>query len=215
MEVNSKNKIKKDGLNGKCKKCCNDSNKKRYELKKKEILDKCNKYYHNNKESILFKSKSKPNSYQKNKEQHILYREKNKLKYLEYIKEYQKITQLKKYHNDPVYKTKKIIGNQIRKFLKGHKSKKTETILGYSYFYFIQKIGTPKKNEHIDHKIPTSWFKENTPVDIIWNLHNLQIVDETYNRSKLNTFNDIVDKNYLNEIINYIKEEYQNKLKKQ
>jgi len=37
---------------------------------------------------------------------------------------------------------------------------------------------------------------------------------ETYNKTKLNTFNDIVDLDYLNKIKDYIKEEYQTKLKK-
>jgi hypothetical protein len=140
--------------------------------------------------------------------------EKNKIDYLNYIKNYQKTTQLIKYHTDPIYRTKKIIGNQIRQFLKGYKNKKTELLLGYTYLNFIEKIGIPKKDEHIDHKIPITWFKDNTPVNIVWNLYNLQIVDKTYNKTKLNTFNDIVDLDYLNKIKDYIKEEYQTKLKK-
>jgi hypothetical protein len=210
----SKDKNTKDGYNNRCKTCCALRNKKRYELKKETIKDKSIQYYYSNKESILSKQKSKPNSYQKNKEWHINYREKNKVDYLNYIKNYQKTTQLAKYHNDPVYRTKKIIGNQIRQFLKGHKNKKTELLLGYTYLNFIEKIGIPKKDEHIDHKIPITWFKDNTPVNIVWNLYNLQIVNKTYNKTKLNTFNDIVDLDYLNKIKDYIKEEYQTKLKK-
>jgi hypothetical protein len=209
----SKNKNIKDGFNNRCKVCCSVRNKKRYELKKENIKVKCNQYYYNNKETIKNKQTGKLNSYQKNKEWHLNYREKNKEKYLQYIKEYQKINQPLKYATDPVYKTKKLIGNQIRNFLKGNKNKKTEILLGYSYQEFVEKIGIPKKNEHIDHKIPMSWFEDSTPVDIIWNLYNLQIVDKKYNQSKLNLFHDSIPQEYLNEVKKYIKEQYKTKLK--
>jgi hypothetical protein len=209
----SKNKNIKDGFNNRCKICCSIRNRKRYELKKEDIKVKCNQYYHSNKETIKNKQTGKINSYQKNKEWHIEYREKNKEKYLQYIKEYQKINQPIKYATDPIYKTKKLIGNQIRNFLKGNKNKKTEILLGYSYQEFIEKVGIPKKNEHIDHKIPMAWFEENTPVDIVWNLHNLQIVDKKYNQTKLNLFHDSGPQEYLNEVKKYIKEQYKIKLK--
>lgn len=209
----SKNKNIKGGLNNRCKVCCSVRNKKRYELKKENIKVKCNQYYYNNKETIKNKQTGKLNSYQKNKEWHLNYREKNKEKYLQYIKEYQKINQPLKYATDSIYKTKKLIGNQIRNFLKGNKNKKTEILLGYSYQEFVEKIGIPKKNEHIDHKIPMSWFEDSTPVDIIWNLHNLQIVDKKYNQTKLNLFHDRIPQECLNEVKKYIKEQYKTKLK--
>jgi hypothetical protein len=209
----SKNKNIKDGFNNRCKICCSLRNKKRYELKKEDIKVKCNQYYSNNKEIIKSKQIEKPNSYQKNKEWHLNYREKNKEKYLQYIKEYQKTNQPIKYATDPIYKTKKLIGNQIRNFLKGNKNKKTEILLGYSYQEFVEKIGIPKKNEHIDHKIPSSWFIDVTPINIIWNINNLQIVNQQYNQSKLNRFHDDVDLIYLNEVKKYIKEKYQPQIK--
>jgi hypothetical protein len=209
----SKNKNIKDSFNNRCKSCCSLRNKKRYELKKEDIKTKCNQYYYNNKESIKTKQTGKPNSYQKNKNWHVLYREKNKEKYLQYIKEYQKHTQYEKYHTDPIYKTKKLIGNQIRNFLKGYKNKKTEILLEYTYQDFIENVGIPKKGEHIDHKIPVSWFKENTPLNLIWNLKNLHITTQKYNQSKLNKFYDKVDLEYFNEIKIYIKEEYYLKFK--
>ena len=209
----SKNKNIEGGFNNRFKICCSVRNKKIYQLIKEDIKIKCNQYYYNNKETIKNKQTGKPNSYQKNKEWHIEYREKNKEKYLQYIKEYQKIHQPIKYATDPIYKTKKLIGNQIRNFLKGNKNKKTEILLGYSYQEFIEKIGIPKKDEHIDHKIPMTWFEDNTPVNIIWNLHNLQIVGRKYNQTKLNLFHDNVPQGYLNEAKKYIKEQYKTKLK--
>jgi hypothetical protein len=209
----SKNKNTKDGFNNRCKVCCSLRNKKRYELKKEDIKVKCNQYYFNNKETIKKKQIGKPNSYQKNKEWHLNYREQNKEKYLKYIKEYQKINQPIKYATDPIYKTKKLIGNQIRNFLKGQKNKKTEILLGYTYQEFIEKIGIPKSGEHIDHKIPISWFKNNTPPHIVWNLENLHITTQKYNQSKLNKFHDFINQIYFNQIKNHIKEEYSSEFK--
>ena len=58
-----------------------------------------------------------------------------------------------------------------------------------------------------------SWFEDSTPVDIIWNLHNLQIVDKKYNQTKLNLFHDRIPQECLNEVKKYIKEQYKTKLK--
>jgi hypothetical protein len=212
LEQFSKNKNIKDGYNNRCKSCCSLRNKKRYELKKNSIKAKCNQYYYDNKEIIKGKQINKPNSYQKNKEWHLTYREKHKSKYIQYIKEYQKNNQPLKYSTDPIYRTKKIIGNQIRKFLKGEKNKKTEILLGYTYQEFIKNVGSPQFGEHIDHKIPQSWFLNNTPINIIWNLCNLHIVSQHYNQSKQNRFYDMVNPVYLNEAKNYIKPQYQSKL---
>ena len=70
------------------------------------------------------------------------------------------------------------------------------SILGYNVDDFIKKVGSPKKNEDIDHKIPISWFKKETPISIIWNLENLQIIDSSINRSKSNHHYHPITENY-------------------
>ena len=212
LENFAKNKNSKDNLNNRCRECCKYRNKNRYNNKKKEIKEQTKNYYIKNKDKILQKQKEKPSYHKLNPNYYKEWRKKNKEKYKEYIYLYQKTHQKEKYHTDLKYKTKKIIDNQIRSFLKGTKNKKTKELLGYNYEDFINKIGTPQINEHIDHKIPKTWFKSNTPINIIWDLNNLQIVTSEYNKKKYNTFCDEVDKEYKNIILPYIKEEYINKI---
>jgi hypothetical protein len=208
----AKNKNSKDGLNNRCRNCCKNRNKNRYSKEKDKIKKQTKEYYLVNKEEILKKQKQKPSYHKLNPGYYKEWRDKNKEKYKEYISSYQKQNQKKKYHTDIKYKIKKILDNQIRAFLKGTKNAKTKELLGYEYDEFINKIGTPKINEHIDHKIPKTWFKEYTPINIIWSLDNLQIVTSEYNKSKYNTFSDSVSEEYKNIAILHLKKEYIEKI---
>lgn len=60
----------------------------------------------------------------------------------------------------------------------------------------------------IDHKIPISWFKENTPVELVNNVDNLWRVSESYNTTKKNKWCDIVSNDYFNLVLPHIKEQY-------
>lgn len=212
LENFAKNKNLKDGLNNRCRECCKSRNKNRYSKEKDKIKKQTKEYYLINKKEILKKQKQKPSYHKLNPDYYKEWREKNKQKYKEYISLYQKENQKKKYHTDSKYRIKKILDNQIRAFLKGTKNKKTKELLGYDYNEFINKIGMPNINEHIDHKIPKTWFKEDTPINVIWSLDNLQIVTSEYNKSKYNTFNDKICEEYKNIIIPYLKKEYINKI---
>jgi hypothetical protein len=208
----AKNKNSKDGLNNRCRECCKNRNKKRYDNNKEKIKNQTKNYYQKNKKSILNKQKQKPSYHKLSPGYYKEWRDKNKEKYKEYISSYQKQNQKKKYHTDIEYRIKKMLDNQIRAFLKGTKNAKTKELLGYDYTEFINTIGVPKINEHIDHKVPKTWFKENTPINIIWSLDNLQIVTSEYNKTKYNTFCDKINDKYKNIILPYIKEKYMNKI---
>jgi hypothetical protein len=210
-EYNS-NKNLKDKLNNRCKECCSKRNKERYLKKKESIKEHSALYYSNNKQSILAKLKEKPSYHKQNPTYYKEYREQNREKYNLYLKTYQSKTQKEKYHSNNQFRLQKILSNQVRSFLKGKKNQVTETLLGYTYKTFITQIGTPQSNQHIDHKIPLSWFKENTPISIIWHLDNLQLTSKEYNKSKLNRFADSTTNEYLNLVKPYIKIQYLNKL---
>ena len=51
-------------------------------------------------------------------------------------------------------------------------------------------------NISIDHKIPLTWFKHDTPIHIINDLRNLQPLFKHDNISKLNRYSDPVDVGY-------------------
>jgi hypothetical protein len=208
----SLNKNSKDGLNNRCKDCCSQRNKQRYLEKKEHIKEQSSLYYLNNKQSVLDKLKDKPSYHKQNPTYYKEYREQNREKYNLYLKTYQKKTQKVKYHSNPQFRLQKILSNQVRSFLKGKKNRVTETLLGYTYETFLAQIGTPHPHLHIDHKVPVSWFKEDTPINIIWHLDNLQLTSQEYNKSKLNKFADETPNNYKILIKPCLKPQYLNKL---
>lgn len=211
LEFYSKDKNKKDGLNNRCKECCSIRNKKRYQEKKEIIKQQTSKYYYDNKDILLEKQKIISKKFREhNPNWSKEYKEKNKEKIKKYLKEYQEKNQKPKYHSNSKFRYNKITSNNIRSFLKGKKNEKTEDLLKYTYEDFKEKIGEIPIGYHIDHKIPISWFKEDTPINIIWNLENLQITTSQYNLKKSNTHSDKVSEFYLKIAINHLKDEYKN-----
>jgi hypothetical protein len=94
------------------------------------------------------------------------------------------------------------------------KNGKTEKTLGYSIevfkkhieYQFINNMGW--NNIHIDHKIPLTWFKPETPVNVINNLFNLQPKLAGDNISKLNRYSDNISLEYFVLIKEWILEDY-------
>jgi hypothetical protein len=97
----------------------------------------------------------------------------------------------------------------------GIKSKSTQELLGYSAEHlkeYLDKQGMDWNKHHIDHKIPLSWFKKETPPHIINDLRNLQPSLPEENKSKSNTFGDSVPSSYIYNIEQHIKNKYKNKI---
>jgi len=202
------NKRIKDGYGSQCKNCIKIKDQEKYKKNKTEILEKQKKYRENN---LEYHQQYSLNYYYTNKIPMGLYHKEYIEKTKEKRNEYWRIYQKQRWDNDKEYKTSKLLRKHIYLFLSNQNTKKnssTEYILGYSYQEFIKKIGFPKEKEHIDHKIPLTWFKKDTPPNIIWDLDNLQIVDSSYNWSKNNRFHDITNSEYLIKIKNYIKGKY-------
>jgi hypothetical protein len=203
----NKDKNKKDGFTSICRGCHSIRNKKRYKDKKEYIKSKTLGYYYKNKEVINERAKLKPSYHKLNPNYYNEYRKTEKNK--SYMKSYQQERQMKKYHTDAKFRLKKILSNQVRSFLKGKKNLKTQELLGYSYDDFIEQIGIPNSDEHIEHKVPMSWFKEETPINIIWNLKNLQILPSFENLSKGNRYSHELEDEFQHQINEYLKDEYQ------
>jgi hypothetical protein len=147
---------------------------------------------------------------------------KKRLEKKEYFQKWWKDNRDKKrqYHlNDKskrhhVHKWRDLLSNTLQQ-LKTSKSDSTQLLLGYSATQLkdhLDKLGMDWNNHHIDHKIPVSWFKLSTPPYIVNDLRNLQPLDARDNRSKLNRFGSPTDISYINDIKEYIKEEYQHQL---
>ena len=90
-------------------------------------------------------------------------------------------------------------------------SKNINTLLGYSpkdLQIHLEELGYDKSIHHIDHKIPMSWFKNNTPPDVVHHLFNLQPLSVDENETKGNRYADRICEEYRYMILPYIKDKY-------
>ena len=177
-----------------CKECQIERQKIYQDKNKEKVNKKSLEYYYKNCKELNLSHKS--------------YVEKTKEKRNKYWREYQK----DKWDNDSLYKSKKLLRKQIYNYLNGRKNNITENLLEYNYNIFLETLGPPPLNYHLDHKIPISWFKEETPISIIWNLENLHYIKSDINFSKKNYFAHPITEEYKNSIKQYIKTKYQSKL---
>ncbi len=118
-----------------------------------------------------------------------------------------------RYKTDPVYRLQTILRQQIVDYIKYKKNDRTAQLLGYTAQDFINRYGEGLVGQHIDHKIPKSWFKEDAPINIVWHLENLQWLGGIENDSKGNRYAHQVTEDYLQIALPYIQEEYVVKLK--
>jgi hypothetical protein len=193
-----------DGYQRQCKACKRKSNKSEHNKQR------CKKYRENNPDKS---KKSSENWRLKNPKYGIEYYHsfEDKQKFYDrgarYIRE--------RYNKDATYRTYKKIHSQVCSFLKGKiKNTNTSQLLQYSMDDFIKKYGSGSLGCDIDHKIPITWFNEDTPISIIWHLDNLQWLDSKQNKTKGNRYADAVVESYLQMALPYIKEEFIAFLKK-
>lgn len=118
----------------------------------------------------------------------------------------------RRFRNTPYGLLTNRIHSMIWRLLK-EKKQKSSYVLGWTKEDFFSKIGIPIKGMEIDHKIPVSWFKEDTNIKLICALDNLHLISEEDNRTKGNNYSHKITQQYYNEIFNFIKEEQLNKIK--
>lgn len=120
----------------------------------------------------------------------------------------------KRYNNDPIYRLQSILRQQIVDYIKYKKGERTAQLLGYTAQDFVDKHGEGLVGQHVDHKIPKSWFKEDAPINIVWHLDNLQWLSQEDNSTKHNKYADQVPESFLQQVLPHIKEEFASLLKK-
>ena len=120
-----------------------------------------------------------------------------------------------RYENDPLYRIQRILSSQVWYYLAGKtKSQRTMNLIGYTPQQFIDALGERQPGFDIDHKIPVTWFTEETPLSIIWHLNNLQWIEAKQNKAKGNRHMHPVSENYLQQALPYIREEFASFVKK-
>lgn len=118
----SKNKNKKDGLNNICKVCKKEQDKKSYIKNKESINLKSQKWYNENREVQLIKQ-SKYNKLNPNISRRAV------SKYESNNRELINFNRRERYHNDPKFRLRIILGNRLNELLKKNNIKKDSKII--------------------------------------------------------------------------------------
>jgi hypothetical protein len=165
-----------------------------YRKKNKESINqKIRDYYYNNVSKVTEKNKK--------------WRENNPEKH----REYNRISAKKSRQINPQKHRWRGILKETLKKLNMDKSNTTISLLGYSpedLHLYLKTMSLNWYDYEIDHKIPLSWFVDETPVNLVNDFRNLQLLDKSTNSSKRNFYMNEVDEKYFDEIKQYIKKEY-------
>ena len=105
-------------------------------------------------------------------------------------------------------KWRSLLENTLRRLNKP-KETSTHNLLKYSALDLkkhLESLGMIWGYHHVDHKIPVTWFKENTPPYIVNDLRNLQPLSPEKNKTKGNRFNDDVPEDYLKLVEPFLKQ---------
>jgi hypothetical protein len=204
-----KHKGGKFGLNSKCKIC-----KSKYT---REWLE--------NNPTYLKQYYLQPQNKQNRTEYSLNWAEKNKEKTKEIRKKYEqkpttkeknKIKQKQKNKEQPhLYRWRRVLSITLNR-LNQSKESTTHELLKYSAVELkehLDKQGMNWETDHIDHKIPTTWFINITPPHIVNDLRNLQPLNGLKNKQKLNKYSHPVCKEYYDIVLEYILEEKKKFLK--
>jgi hypothetical protein len=200
-----------------CAHCKKDLNITNYNFNKKgkygvgTVCKSCKKIYHQ-------KLRKDPKFIEREKKRIRKYYLENKEWYLNDSKkrqknkriEYNKTALAYYYKNIHIMRWRSILSDTLSR-LKQNKSFPTEKHLKYTANQLkehLDKLGMDWKADHVDHKIPVSWFKKNTPIYLVNDLRNLQPMKPELNLIKNNKNNSPITEGYFNDIKNYIKGNY-------
>jgi hypothetical protein len=193
-----------------------EKNKEKYNeyfrLKSKEYREKNKEYFQkyreNNKEMITKKSREHYiNNVDKIKQKNKNWRENNPEKH----REYNRISAAKSRKEQPEKHRWRGILKETLKKLNKEKNDKAIKLLGYSpkeLKEFLLSLSPKWFEFEIDHKIPLTWFVSETPISLVNDFRNLQLLTKSENNKKRNFYMSDVDDDYLKEVKIYIKKEY-------
>ena len=183
-------------------------------------------YYQKNKEK---RKEYQREYYQKNKEDRNIYRkewgkgigmEKEKIAHKKYYNSSKGMIMLKKAqdkwksNNPHLHRWRSLLHSTLLK-LNQPKNDTTHNLLKYTAIELnehLLSLGYNKDIQDIDHRIPTSWFRDDTPPHIVNHLSNLHPLNKKDNIIKGNRFAHPVEEAYYHEVFPFIKNMYKQRI---
>ena len=225
-----RDKSRIDGLMYRCKVCTKQGNTKYYEQNREKVRQSQRETYKQNTEKIkanyLEWKKANPEYYKNwcngNKERlqeyHKEYYLQNRATKKEYCKKW---TQENREHvNNYAQKRRSEhpLEHRYRNLLRRVLTKQASELsleLGYTQTdlqHHLEQFNLDWKTNHIDHKVPVSWFKKEASINIVNSLENLQVIPAQENLEKGNKFSHPITQDYYELIKEHIKKKYIDKL---
>ena len=195
----TKGSMNKTRLRGTCNTCATLRTKKWIEDNPEKMKTYYKRTYNRRKKDSEFVEKKKQT--QKDKLQDPIFREKKRKRDRENRR------------NNPISIWRRLLTNSLKQ-LGGIREKNSRTVklLGYTSTELFDWLGEKKNlTDHIDHSIPLSWMKSNTPANLACNLNNLSWLSEKQNLSKNSWYANPVSIDFFQDIKPYLKEEYQDR----
>lgn len=208
--INYYNKLSRssDGLNYRCKQCCNEYYNSLYPKIRDNKIKAAKKRYEQFRDDLIAKAKIRYDS-SKKKLYNASYNKNNKDRISKQKNEYEK----RRVKQDPHYRIIKLMRSMVYRLVVNKKDS-TQSILGYSKSTLLNYLGRlPKNDESLDHKIPVSWFVKDAPIHIVSHYKNIQILSKSENSKKSNLYCCSVDYDYYLIAIPYIKQQHKTKIK--
>lgn len=131
------------------------------------------------------------------------YFQNNRDKVYDYRKSYRE-------RNKHIAAWRNLLSNTIRA-LGTTKESNTHSMLNYSALEleaYLSGLGMDWTIHHIDHKVPITWFKQDTPPSLVNDLRNLTPLKAHENRMKGNKVSSPIEKGYYEEVLPWILPKY-------
>lgn len=204
-----KDKHKVDGVTSNCKVCVKQGSSLYYSQNKETVIERTSKYGKEYMKVYRVQNKEYLQNYlrqyrEANSDYYKKYNQQYYVDNKEYFNEYQKEWQKINIHST---KWRSLLSETVKR-LGQRKESSASNLLKYSALDLkkhLDSLGMVWDYHQIDHKVPVTWFKEDTPPHIVNDLRNLQPLSPEENQSKGNRFSSNISENYLEIITPFLK----------
>lgn len=205
-----KDKHKVDGVTSNCKVCVKQGSSLYYNQNKETVIERTSKYGKEYMKVYRVQNKEYLQNYLRqyreiNSDYYKKYNQQYYVDNKEYFNEYQKEWQKINIHST---RWRSLLSEAVKR-LGQSKESSTSNLLKYSALDLkkhLDFLGMIWDYHQIDHKVPVTWFKEDTPPHVVNDLRNLQPLSPEENQIKGNRFSSNISEDYLEIIKPFLKD---------